>query len=213
MYDNGLNTRRLILDACRKLFYTKGYHETSYEDISREAHVNRRSIYYHFKDKELLRYEVTWETFLQNRALAREYCQEERLQELLALYMIWHQSMRLSGVGRFHAVYSRDCPVYDLKSGLPMFYRTVYNRIFGEVWKMDDISPLAYATAYGHLMGMMQLVAEHPERYDPKEVFMHGIITCAKIWWMPETSMAPLWEQLRSYMARIPETEIENVIG
>ena len=212
MYDNGMTTRNLILASCRKLFYTKGYQETSFEDISREAHVNRRSIYYHFKDKELLRYEVTWDTFIRNRNLAKQYCQEEKLQELLALYMLWHQCMNLPGVGRFHAVYSRDCPVYDLHSGLPMFYRTVYAHIFGDQWAMDSISPLAYATVYGHLIGMMQLVAEHPENYCAKDVFMHGITTCATIWGMPEKAVAPLWEKLCVYMDQIPVEEIEGVI-
>ena len=57
-YENGNNTRRVILDACKRLFYEKGYHETSSLDIARESHTNRNAIYYHFKDKETIRYEV-----------------------------------------------------------------------------------------------------------------------------------------------------------
>ena len=32
-YKNGASTRQVILQSCQKLFYDKGYHETSYDDI------------------------------------------------------------------------------------------------------------------------------------------------------------------------------------
>ena len=38
-YENGALTRQLIINACNRLFYEKGYNETSYADICAMAHV------------------------------------------------------------------------------------------------------------------------------------------------------------------------------
>ena len=73
-YKNGASTRQVILQSCRKLFYDKGYHETSYDDICNAAHVNRGSIYYHFKEKENIRYEVLWGMHKECQDIAAKYC-------------------------------------------------------------------------------------------------------------------------------------------
>lgn len=44
-------TKEIILNSCKKLFYEKGYVETTFSDISKDAGVNQGSIYYHFKKK------------------------------------------------------------------------------------------------------------------------------------------------------------------
>lgn len=210
MYDNGVSTRRAIIDACKRLFYQKGYHKTSYDDICREAHVNRGSIYYHFKEKEMLRYEVTWESFIQNRHLAQKYCEEVKYQDLLALYMLWHQFLTRPDIRQFHLSYSKDYPTFDINHGLPQFYQMAYNHIFNDIWDLKKISPLSFATVYGHLMGMMQLVCENPENYCAKELFMHGITTCTKIWGIPDKDVEQLWNQLQIYIDKIPLEEIEK---
>lgn len=51
-YENGLETRETIIRVCSNLFYDKGYNATTYDLICQKAHVNRGSIYYHFKSKE-----------------------------------------------------------------------------------------------------------------------------------------------------------------
>lgn len=50
-YENGIETQERIVKACRKLFYEKGYNETTFKDICKEANVNQSSIHYHFKSK------------------------------------------------------------------------------------------------------------------------------------------------------------------
>lgn len=213
MYDNGVSTRRAILDACKKLFYQKGFHETSYDDICREAHVNRGSIYYHFREKEQLRYEVTWETFIANRHLAEKYCPERHFSALLSLYMLWHQVLVLPQIRQFHLAYCRDCPVFDPNLGLPRFYMTVYEHSFSDIRERKTIGDLAFATVYGHLMGMMQLVCDQPESYRARELFMHGIKACTMIWGIPDEEVQELWIRLEGYIDRIPLEEIEAVMG
>jgi AcrR family transcriptional regulator len=50
-YETGIRTKEKILNACKKLFYEKGYDDTTYDDICREGHVNRGLIHYHFQGK------------------------------------------------------------------------------------------------------------------------------------------------------------------
>lgn len=50
-YETGIRTKEKILSACKKLFYEKGYDDTTYDDICREGNVNRGLIHYHFQGK------------------------------------------------------------------------------------------------------------------------------------------------------------------
>ena len=53
-YAKSTETKRKILDACRTLFYDKGYIATKYTDISELSGINEGLIYYHFKRKDCL---------------------------------------------------------------------------------------------------------------------------------------------------------------
>jgi AcrR family transcriptional regulator len=46
-----LESRKRLLAAARKLFVSRGYHETRPQDISREAGLGHGTFYLHFKDK------------------------------------------------------------------------------------------------------------------------------------------------------------------
>lgn len=53
-YAKSAETKRKILDACKMLFYEKGYVATRYTDISELSGINEGLIYYHFKKKDAL---------------------------------------------------------------------------------------------------------------------------------------------------------------
>lgn len=53
-YQAGLQTKQLILDVSKNLFFTKGYTNTTYSDISNAAGINRGLIPYHFTNKQSL---------------------------------------------------------------------------------------------------------------------------------------------------------------
>ena len=57
-YLAGEQTKRTILKESKKLFYKKGYTETTYSDISAAAKVNRALIPYHFQNKQILGLEI-----------------------------------------------------------------------------------------------------------------------------------------------------------
>ena len=57
-HEEALKTKQLIIDVGLKLFSTRGFENTSLADIASEANVTRGAIYWHFKDKEDLLFEI-----------------------------------------------------------------------------------------------------------------------------------------------------------
>lgn len=53
-YISGDQTKQLILDTGKTLFYEQGYKKTTYTEISQTAGINRALIPYHFKNKASL---------------------------------------------------------------------------------------------------------------------------------------------------------------
>lgn len=57
-YLAGEQTKRRIFKESKKLFYKKGFTETTYDEISTAAKINRALIPYHFKNKLILGQEI-----------------------------------------------------------------------------------------------------------------------------------------------------------
>lgn len=67
--------REQLLKAARELFDRKGYRETSTEEIARRARLTKGALYYHFKNKEDVLYELIVDISRHRR---------ERLQQIVA---------------------------------------------------------------------------------------------------------------------------------
>jgi len=52
MGDKGDNNRQRIVEAADQLFYTRGYNQTSFRDISLSTGIPRGNFYYYFKTKD-----------------------------------------------------------------------------------------------------------------------------------------------------------------
>lgn len=78
-YENGIETKRRILAACRKLFYEKGYQQTTFKDICAEAQVNQSAIHYHFKAKEALLAIIYEETVVKNNREVERFALRDTL--------------------------------------------------------------------------------------------------------------------------------------
>lgn len=98
-YQNGIVTQAKILDASRKLFYQKGYDQTTFADICRETGTNQSAIHYHFKSKENLLQIIYADTVRKNNELVEFY--SDRSTGFLAklffdaeiyLYKVFHDS-------------------------------------------------------------------------------------------------------------------------
>lgn len=83
--------RQQILEAAFTCFARKGFHETTMQDISREAGVSYGVVYHYFRSKEDV-IEASWRANQQARATRIQMAQRrgstpEVLSELLAIYM------------------------------------------------------------------------------------------------------------------------------
>ncbi len=83
--------RQQVLDAAFTCFAQNGFHETTMQDIAREAGVSYGVVYHYFRSKEDI-VEVTWKVSHETRATRYQIAQQkttapEVLAELLDLYM------------------------------------------------------------------------------------------------------------------------------
>ena len=207
-YENGMTTRRAIVNAGRQLFYEKGYLETSYGDICAASYVNRSTIYYHFKTKEDLRYEVNWEYFISCKHLTEKYCPDSRYHCLLAMCIFWRLVHSDAKLRRFVLQCCRDFPVYTGKRDFSYFYYTCYEGMWGAFWDKRKIPQMAFISAYGYIMSCMRMLCEYPEKYDPTELHEHCILSSAAIWGIPRTEIESIRQAIRHYLTYIPEEEM-----
>lgn len=207
-YENGANTRQMIIAACKQLFYHKGFHETSFGDICKEAHINRGTLYYHFKTKEEMRYEVQCEFIVANKHIAEKYCTDPRYLYILATGLYWEQAHRDEKLRRFCLQYCIDFPVYTGKKDPTLFYYTIYDGMWGQFWDQQKISQLAFASVYGYIMSCMRMLCEHPEKYDATEMFEHCIRSSTAIWGIPQEILDQICQNVRQLLSLIPEEEI-----
>lgn len=207
-YENGCNTRKTILDACFGLFLEKGFHGTSYDDICREAHVNRGSIYYHFKEKNNIRYEVHWELLARNRTFIEAFCPGTRHGFMLSIYVLWAQFLKDVRIRNFILDYFRDQPIYSPSSELGRFYYMAYGHMYGDLWPMERIDKLDFASVYGHLHAVMLLAGENPDQYDPDTMLRHCIYAGTSVWGIPKEKIDGLWADLEMELQQISMKEI-----
>lgn len=207
-YENGVTTRKDIVSAAQKLFYENGFHETSQQAICSMAHVNRGTIYYHFKTKEEIRYEVLWNFTMANRQIVETYCAEEKYHYLLALCMVWVQITRDSKMRKFMHDYCADSPVYSNRMDLSLYHSTLYQCMWGSFWDRDKIPEISFASVYGYLISCCQMLCQDPEKYDPVDLFIHCNQTCLSIWGVPPQCTENIWGDIRRDIAKIPDAQM-----
>lgn len=206
-YENGCSTRKTILDTCFRLFLEKGFHETSYEDICREAHVNRGSIYYHFKEKDNIRYEVQWELMIRNRAYVESCCPGTPHGFTLALYLLWVLYLEDPHVRKFFLEYYHDQPTYSPNSELGRFFYIATEQMYSKLLHVEKIDHFSMAAVYGHIHAVLHLASETPEQYDAKAMERHCVYVGTSIWGIPKETIDPLWAEVETEMAQIPLDE------
>ena len=90
-YENGKETREIILNVCKKLFYEKGYENVTYDDISKASNIYRSSIQYHFKSKSIIRDIIAFEECEKNTKEAKKYAGCTNLEYILNSYIFWYK--------------------------------------------------------------------------------------------------------------------------
>lgn len=100
-YQNGEDTKQLIIKACRKLFYEKGYNNVTYDDICKEAHVNRALICYHCKTKKEIAQSILFDMIEVNKKESALYTNDPTLQIVLNDYIKWYKFLEDENYRRF----------------------------------------------------------------------------------------------------------------
>ena len=54
MHSNPASSRERILECANRLFYTKGYNQTSFADIAQSVGITKGNLHYHYSSKEQL---------------------------------------------------------------------------------------------------------------------------------------------------------------
>lgn len=203
-YKNGTFTRQAIVNACKKLFYEKGYRETSYADICAESHVDRSTVYYHFPSKEAMRLEVEWEYYIDCKHTAELYCSDEQYVPLVAMAIRNLQMQKDEKMRRFSLQNCEDYPVFTGKKDVTYFYYSAYEYMWGHFWNRTQISTLSFASVYGYIQSNIHMLCEHPDRYDALELNAHLYRTCLNIWGVPEKMSREITFQATQYISLLP---------
>ena len=133
-----LQTRRLIVDAARRLFLERGYGLTTMEAIAAEAGVAVSTVYAIFKNKRAFLREIR--SALLDRARTREIHEEARQQQDAGrrLEMIAHQSRRQWELGGSMIAIHEGAAAVDLEAAAELrevlgSRRWIMNRFVGEM--------------------------------------------------------------------------------
>lgn len=203
-YENGIETRNLILQTAKNLFLEKGFRETSFEDICASTYFNRSTVRYHFGSKENLRYEVFWTIAEEYRLAAAAYSSDPQMQWLAAIYILWRDMSGNAQIRQFFLNYCYDYPTYNAQNSFSKTHDTLYNHVFEDEWPARNISGLNYAMAYGHLTALSLLVANSPKEYDVKDMFYRGIKICLHCWEWPDDRIESYCERVNAVLDVIP---------
>lgn len=106
-YKTGNQTRLDIINAAKKLFYEKGYVDTTASEICKLANVNRGSLFYHFNNsrsdvKSFLGYRVYNDAMSICYNEAEQVCNiEDDLKQDFGLLLYWHKFFNDDNYARF----------------------------------------------------------------------------------------------------------------
>lgn len=100
----GEKKRKLIIDTCKKLFYRKGYANTTYEDICKAADIPPGTITYHFKGKRDIAAVIDAEYEAQNKIYIEKMCGDVYSKTQLMVienYHMWKRNFEERNLYRF----------------------------------------------------------------------------------------------------------------
>ena len=127
-YSNGLNTRNLVLQAARELFYEKGYLKTSFSNICQKAGLNSGLVVYHFGGKSQIAHDV-YQAIIQSQCepLYRHFSNEDKIVlSILSLYTHYCLFFRDAHFRRFSTEVNSQRIVgnthMELTKSLPLLY-------------------------------------------------------------------------------------------
>lgn len=192
-----------------RLFYEKGYRRTSFQDICREAHVYRGTIYYYYKEKSELRRDALVEHFRRCFRLAKEYCKDEQGAVFFSHYIQWYKFLHDPNSRRFIVEYFEDEPIYQKEKGLPQCYALVSALAYRPFINPDEIQSLSFASVYGYIGGMLRLVDADPSAYTAEDLFYECLSAIVKLWDLDPSVIEKIRSVVDPCIQRLPKDRID----
>ena len=166
--------RKKILNAAGRLFWQKGYKATTIDDIARASRVNKATIYYYFKNKAFLLFEIVsgiMQEGLENvRPLKISAMRpREKLRVLIMQHTTWVLSLKWPAIGQME---QRNLPPRLLNGYLML--RDEYEGVFRSIIK-EGIRKKEF------------------RRLDPKlySLFILGLLNSFLNWYKPSGKLSP----------------------
>ena len=183
MGNKGENNRQLIVEAADQLFYTRGYHQTSFRDISDATGIPRGNFYYYFKTKDDILNAVV-ETRLQVYGEILEGCEQkssdprQRLLCFSNMLSSFEDSIVVNGcpVGTLCSELAKD------ESGLQKISRAVFSLM--RSWLREQFEALNCSNADNKAMDMLariQGITVMASAFGDRD-FIHRSLSELQVW-------------------------------
>lgn len=169
--DIGEATRKIVCDACKHLFYEKGYHETTYSNISEYSGVNRGAVYYHFKSKSNIAAIIQKEIYQERIAKLKELFPEESHEviELISFNIFWHC---IASDRPFRRFFCESTP--EVSDHIPP---SNYLRHYGYAFPDSRISELNATVSIGVNCSLFKYADQHIEDFSSPEDITYYLLS------------------------------------
>ena len=142
-YQAGDETKELILRTCKKLFYEKGYKETTARDISKATHTNISAISYHFGGKDGIRQIIIDQILDAVTLRASNISNDFGMRYIIGGYILWYMIYNDEKFRRFYCGFVIDQESSYFENPLKDFLVYLYT-----VFDVNYTKPDALARKY-----------------------------------------------------------------
>jgi AcrR family transcriptional regulator len=201
--------KKEFLDIARRLFFTKGYEQTSVDEIIKEVGLSKGSFYYYFKSKEDLLDELTKELSLQILAKIKEIVDRDDLDAIYKLNKSFSAAaaIKFENIKLIKALLKVLCDesnvyfrykIYQKNTDIvaPEFYRIVQQGIKEEIFNTPypfEASRMIFemaSTLTEKVSKLILEITENPENYKILErEYQHYQLAIERILGAPEGSI------------------------
>ena len=202
-YENGAETREKIIDACQKLFFEKGFTQTTYLDICKEAHVNQGSIYYHFKEKAELFRVVDQRENQKNRAFARRLLPKDApayMEWMIDIYVYWHRFFCDPQYRRFMST-PGSSPFSDLDEYYYYWHHLSAFIPDYDVFFREHVLDFTICTGIDRHLGMYAM--ENLDAYTPNELTEYELRVFMSIFQIERERIDRILERVRTVIGNV----------
>lgn len=203
----GEKKKKLIIDVCKKLFYRKGYTNTTYEDICKIADIPPGTITYHFSGKRDIAGVIEAEYEAHNKIYIEEMCGDYYSKTLLMIienYHMWKRIFEDGNLRRFLLDISTErLPSFAASETVKHFYQCVI-----EDQKIASISDreltFMVAAQLGMSDGLIGIISNDLENFTYEETAEFGIKFFLRQLGMSDKTITKLTEEGKEIFDALP---------